>query len=227
MKELEKYRQIYPDTINLTGVYKLYFDQKPSYVYVGSASQVTGFFKRWQEHLGQLIRGKHYNKNISRHFVKYGNPIFEIIEITSPDKCIEREQYWIDKLDACRKGLNQRPKAGSNKGIVWSAETRKRMSLARLGKPSGRLGIPLSSQTKIKIGLKSIGRTSRTIIQMTLQKEPIKEWSSIKEAGLTFSPRGASGIRECLIGRNSQAYGYLWAYKYGKKEERQLKCGKK
>lgn len=92
--------------------------------YVGSSTNVRA---RIFSHINSL------NKNTSRHhslylqnaWNKYGeeNFIALILEkVADRNQLIDREQYWIDKLDSFHNGFNGRPIAEANYGMEWSDE---------------------------------------------------------------------------------------------------------
>lgn len=107
-----------------TGVY-LWENMVNGKVYVGGAYR--DFLTRLRAHEYALIRGDHYNKHLQRAWNKYGGENFKvrIIEICSPDKVLEREQFWIDEMNAAdgRYGYNSSPTAGSSLGVKQSEET--------------------------------------------------------------------------------------------------------
>lgn len=92
-------------------------------VYVGSGINLQD---RWLNHKSELNRGKHHNIMLQRAWNKYGATsfIFSILEIVSPDKLVEREQYWIDATGCCdrQKGYNILPNARSGLGMKMPAD---------------------------------------------------------------------------------------------------------
>lgn len=86
--------------------------------YVGSTAHCLVGRKR--AHFNALRRNSHYNKHLQAAWNKYGASAFrfQVLERCPPEKCLEREQYWIDYYQACdrRFGYNGRPKAESNLG---------------------------------------------------------------------------------------------------------------
>ena len=64
-------------------------------IYVGSSKEIES---RWQRHIVDLRTGKHHNIKLQRAFCKYGESafMFEIIEHTSENTLLEREQYYLD-----------------------------------------------------------------------------------------------------------------------------------
>ncbi len=112
-------------------------------VYVGSAALCL--VRRAAQHRNQLRRGKHINKHMQAAWGKHGGDSFicEVVEITTADKAVEREQFWIDyyKSYLPANGYNRAPKAGSNLGVQHTPETRKKFSEAlrkRLENPEER-----------------------------------------------------------------------------------------
>lgn len=113
-----------------TGIYSISFkNSKSNKKYIGSASQVSkkdilskGFNKRWKTHLNLLKNNKHYSLPLQNACNKYGinNIRFTILEECDSNKCLEREQFYIDKFNAFNKGYNGRPIANNNLGFKQS-----------------------------------------------------------------------------------------------------------
>lgn len=84
---------------------------------VGSAANMK---RRWALHRSLLYRGKHHSSSLQRSWLKHGEEkfIFEVLEITDKHLLIQREQHWIDDLDAAnpQTGFNIAPRAGSSLG---------------------------------------------------------------------------------------------------------------
>ena len=118
---------------NQSGVYRIY-SRSGGDNYVGSA---VCFRKRWAEHGRRLRKGDHPSAKLQCAWDERGEDDFEffVLEFV-PDKTllIEREQYWIDRLDDCRSGFNICPTAGSTLGVAHTPKTRAKMSAANTGK---------------------------------------------------------------------------------------------
>lgn len=102
--------------------------------YVGSAVNIH---TRWTRHKWQLALGNHHSSKLQRAYAKYGDGSFRwvVIEpVSNKESLIEREQMWIDSLNAVSNGYNECPKAGSALGIKRSLETCKKIASAKLGK---------------------------------------------------------------------------------------------
>ena len=65
-------------------------------IYVGSTKM--SFQKRYFHHVNRLRNNAHKNAYLQHSFNKHGedNFIFEILEVCSKDKCLEREQHYLD-----------------------------------------------------------------------------------------------------------------------------------
>lgn len=96
-----------------SGVYKItnIINNK---VYVGSSVNII---KRKSAHRCMLRDGTHSNEHLQSAYNKYGKDsfVFEVIEYSTKDNLINREQYWIDELMACNRlfGYNKSPVAES------------------------------------------------------------------------------------------------------------------
>lgn len=98
-------------------------------LYIGST--VNSFNARWQCHRKRLRKGCHHSQHLQAAWNKYGenNFSFEIIEITSPEKCREREGYYIQfykTLDP-KYGYNV-AEVNENGKTVLAESTKKKLS---------------------------------------------------------------------------------------------------
>lgn len=105
-------------------------------VYVGSSVDTK---RRLYIHSWGLRNGTHHNKHLESAWNKYGESAFEfcVVEVvTDPSRLIEREQYWMDKINSGQNGFNHRLVAESNLGIKLpphSEEAKRKISEAHLG----------------------------------------------------------------------------------------------
>jgi hypothetical protein len=130
---------------------------------------------------------------------------------------------------------------GGKQGIIVSEETRLKQSLKLKGKskPKGfgdkiknnrdhkaagkKVAISnqkhyiLGSNRNQKISNKLKGRkvdwTGDNILQYNIEGDFIKEWPSIRQAGLEIAGTNGETIRKCLKGLQKTAYGFKWKYK--------------
>lgn len=114
-----------------SGIYKIICIANGK-IYVGSSVNLQ---KRWISHRSQLRSNKHHCSHLQRTWNKYGEQlfIFEVIELTTPDILIDREQYWLDNLNP---ELNESLIAGrpSNSRHSCSIESRQKISNANKGR---------------------------------------------------------------------------------------------
>jgi len=97
--------------------------------YVGSSVNIR---TRLGEHVNDLNKGKHHNARLQHAWNKYGAGAFafDVLEVVGDVKnLIEREQCW---LDALAPQYNLYLNARSRLGIPHSAETKARISAAKM-----------------------------------------------------------------------------------------------
>lgn len=106
------------DNKSKTGVYAIVHIESGKR-YVGSAA--CSLVARKTRHWSELRSGKHANRYLQAAWVKYGEVafLFAVLERCPPDRCIEREQFWIDEFCSSdeRFGYNLCPTAGSVLGL--------------------------------------------------------------------------------------------------------------
>ena len=111
------------------------------------------------------------------------------------------------KMSETKKGLqsgDKHPMFGKH----HSEEAKKKMSLARKGKPAHNKGVPMSEEQKKKL---KNGKTSKKVLQFTLNGEFIREWPSTAEC--ERNGFDSSFVSSCCRGKYKSAYGYIWRYK--------------
>jgi len=138
---------IYSGNSLKSGVYKI-TNKTNDRIYIGSAKE---FKERWRAHSAALIAGRHSNKFLQSDFNKCGEGsfVFEILEIiTGPkeNRLLREDAYLEQHHDGGKQCYNFCKKATSNEGRPFSLtpeETRKKQSVAKLGKPGikGRTGL--------------------------------------------------------------------------------------
>lgn len=128
--------------------------------YIGSAAKcVTA---RIRKHRRSLDKGVHPNRHLQAAWNKYGSKNFKItlLERCNSERCLEREQFWIDKHRSADNeyGYNLSPTAGSCLGVKHSEEARAKMAEGqRRRKAEGRSQKP-SAVTKAKLSAASKGK---------------------------------------------------------------------
>jgi group I intron endonuclease len=96
--------------------------------YVGSSISVHN---RMAAHKNQLNKGCHHSVKLQRAWVKYGANSFEfsVLELVSDTaKLVEREQHYINSMNAVKAGYNISPTAFSCLGITRSEEVKAKLS---------------------------------------------------------------------------------------------------
>lgn len=112
------------------GIYKI-TSNVDGKIYIGSSINITN---RWKAHIKKLKENTHHSRYFQNAWNKHGsdNFIFERIEnVKDKNKLLEREQYYLDKLTPFAnldRGYNINPMAGSNLGVKYSEESKKKMS---------------------------------------------------------------------------------------------------
>lgn len=117
-----------------SGIYAILNTFNDKY-YIGSA---TDFKYRWKLHINRLRQGDHHTPHLQNAWNKqwgFGF-IFVVLEYVDIENLEEREQFWINELDACNreKGYNSRLIARSCLGMKRSEEAKLKMSLSQKGK---------------------------------------------------------------------------------------------
>ena len=165
------------------GIYKI-VNVKNNKFYVGSCASKEFLYIRLFHHINNLRHGKHVNKYLQNSFNKYGEDsfFFEIIESCEAEKCIEREQYWIDLL---KPHYNSCLIAGSTKGREVSLKTRTKISEKN----------KLWYQTEEGIALKNKLSEIRKGKKGTKHSEEFKQMLSEKLKGRVFSEETKEKMR--------------------------------
>jgi group I intron endonuclease len=174
----EKYKNspgIYSIINNITGKY-----------YIGSA---VDFYDRFMFHKWQLKNNRHNNDHLQNSYNKYGNCefSFNLLELLSPkDDLIEREQFYIDLLEAANPelGYNLSPTAGSNFGTKRTQESKDKVSVT-----NGRKVYKLDKDTG----------------------ELLDVYNSISIAGRENNCSKIV-IKSCCAGQKKTYKGYKWQY---------------
>jgi group I intron endonuclease len=100
-----------------TGIYAI-INKDSLKVYIGSSVEIE---KRIQKHFWKLNKGIHHSSHLQRSYSKYGRQRFEvmILEETSKDLLVQRDQYWLEKYKSyiCDYGYNNRKVAERNEGL--------------------------------------------------------------------------------------------------------------
>ena len=169
------------------GIYKIE-NKINGKVYIGSSNNIK---RRWQKHKSLLKHNKHQNSHLQASWNKYGedNFIFSIVELCSESSLLEREQYFIDKLNS---EYNQTMIAGK---VEMTTSRREKLSDSVIqAYKEGR-----------------IQKTIKTVYQYDLMGNYIREYCSLTEASNVLNIP-VSNISSALNGKCNIAGGYVWRF---------------
>ncbi|MDD5358344.1 MAG: NUMOD3 domain-containing DNA-binding protein [Candidatus Nanoarchaeia archaeon] len=126
-------------------------------VYIGQTTQELG--RRKTQHIHNSKRNK-TNRYFSHALSFYGLSCFYWSPIDwaySKNELNEREKWWIDYMLANNRDYGYNLTDGGE-SCIFNEETIKKMSEAKLGKPSHRKGSHCSEETKKKISISQTGK---------------------------------------------------------------------
>ncbi len=193
------------------GIYKIVCFPTGKF-YIGSTANLR---ERWRHHCKELRANRHGNLYLQHAWNKYGEGTFdfEIIELVMPWSLLDREQYWLDKLQPYNRdiGFNIAQQANTpsptpevrakisaaHKGksrAPHSSETRAKISAAHRGKKRA----PLSAETRAKLSLALVGNKNNLGHRHTSEA---KAKVSAANKGKTLSPETRAKISEAAKGR--------------------------
>lgn len=173
--------------------------------YVGSASN---FYSRKKAHLSFLRNKKHQNILLQRSWDKHGESAFRfiVLEIVQFDRqsLIEREQHWIDALEAAdpAKGYNIAPKAWSVLGVKHGPEvTAKRLAALAARTPEQKA----ATSEKLAAARRGYKHKPETLARMRGQKrsDETRARMSIANSGRVVSQELRAKISATLSGRKT------------------------
>jgi group I intron endonuclease len=183
-------------------------------VYIGST---TNLYERLTyHHYGRLKRGTHKNHHLQAAWNKYGEQSFEysILELTQDVKSVllEREKYYLDitKCFIRNFGYNKNMFPNSPLGLKKTEETKRKISLSMLGKPSWNKGNETPVHAKKKMSERK-EFYKKKIEKVCPDSGLVTEYESLKDAERDGFHRYHVG--ECCRGIIEKHKGYFWKYK--------------
>jgi len=207
-----------------SGIYKIVSIYFPNRVYIGSAVNLS---RRIRDHKSCLKVNKHANKKLQHHYNKYGQDdlIFSVIEFTSKEKLIEKEQYYIDLYSPY---FNLCPHAGNSLGCHWtiSEEGRLNMKQAKKGyKPSRKATekaaeVVHNRQSPLK-GRKRPEEFMKKLHEFRIGcKHSLETKQKMRLAKLGKKSSDETKLKISLAGKgNQRAEGKHWSFSEEKKKE--------
>ena len=214
----------------MIGIYKI--TSPSSKVYIGQSWDIN---KRKKDHRNSKEK-THLANSIKKH--GFENHLFEVVHELPND--VEQnildtyEQLYIDSYRDCgivlmnlREGgsrgkhsdesraKHSRSMQGVGKGRKQSKEWINKRASTQVGNKNW-LGKSHSHETKKKMRMAAIGKPKFynriQVVQLSLDGEFIKEWSSAKEAGISLNVFRQNIANVCK-GHYSQTGGFKWMYK--------------
>lgn len=193
--------------------------------YVGSSVNLE---RRLNEYLNPLYISRNLKKGNSKilkallkyDYINFEFKILEFIEFETSTKSerrnllLNKEQYFINEI---KPEYNINQEAGNNLGRIYDQEVRRKMSLAKKGKPGNKKGAILSLESRALFREKSGMATGITMLNEN--NEILEKFKSIQIAseitGISRNriSRCARGIRKEIIEN-----GKIYKFKYSNEE---------
>ena len=145
-----------------SGIYKI-TNEATGRFYIGSSIHTE---ERFACHTRDLQANKHINPILQRSWNKHGENSFSfhVIEECSPEKCLEREQHYLDLLQPYKNiGYNIGKSAGGGDNFTHhpnKEELREKMKIWYGGEGNGMFGKKHSTKSLALLKNKSKGRFS-------------------------------------------------------------------
>lgn len=202
--------------------------------YIGSSKVLN---RRWAAHKWELKYNRHCNKKLQSAYNKYGAEsfIYEVIEYVDEKDIVDREQYYIDKLDACNRdvGYNLNPLAKGGGGAVGSNNGWYGKGHLQVGELNPFYGKTHTEETRKKLSLYasenkgslnpnfgnrgSKNPLSKEVIQIDINTlEIIKTWGSCMDIKRELKYHAGNISAICLSVKNEQVWkkykGFYWCY---------------
>jgi len=142
--------------------------------YVGSSAVVH---ERCEQHFYSLSLGTHHNKHLQAAYVKYGERafVFEVLEHCDEATMYEREQYYLDTLQAVELGYNIAREVLVPPREPLSVEAREKIRVAMTGRT-------ISAETRARMSASRRARGPQTEQQKNRASEAMMRYWRRKEA---------------------------------------------
>jgi group I intron endonuclease len=165
-------------------------------IYIGSAISIK---RRIKEHFIRLKRGDHVNIILQNHVNKHGLEDLDItvIEYCSKEELIEREQYWIERLNP---EFNICKNAGSTLGIKWNEESVIKQRERNLGDKNPMYGVHKYGEDAPAYGLVHSEAARKKQAEATKKRWEDPEYRKEREA-YTHSPETLKKMHDTHIGK--------------------------
>lgn len=231
-----------------TTIYSLTDPRTNQVRYIGKT--ITPLGNRLKKHLSgcYLESSTHKNNWIKSLLAKELKPTIEEIDVVSTKEWEFWEKYWIAQCKEWGFSLTNTTKGGggfgckglsidvgrkiseAKKGVKFSEEHKRNMSLCRQGSKNPRFGTKHTVETKAKMSATAKKRKnnpihdkdfirrkalsqSKPIVQYDLDGKFLANWTGIAEAVRVLELNNEQPLRYCLKGKGKQSYGFIWKYK--------------
>lgn len=158
--------------------------------------------KKYGYNMSKLVKGVYTTYKTVYQFDFNGNLIKEFPDCTTAADSLNIDNSGLSK---CARG-----KYRFYGGFIWSYD--KNISQERINLAKNPIKRSIESRKKMSESAKNRTDKLKPILQYDLNNNFIKEWGSTTE--LVKEKKYSNGyISDCLNGKHSKAYGYIWKFK--------------
>lgn len=193
-----------------SGIYQI-LNIKNHKRYIGSAVNLK---KRFSEHLKSLYQRTHYNGYLQNAFLKYGSDTFKfkILEYCDKEYLKDKELFWINFIKPEYNMIQAIPDR-----FIYTDEIKN-----KIREKVTKRWKNMTFLEKKNICEKISKSVKKPVLQFSIDGVFIKEYNSIKEAGMSLGlkPTQYSLISKVCKNREgrAKAYGFIWKHKIVKNE---------
>lgn len=171
-------------------------------IYIGSSKN---FVNRFSDYKGMMCPKSIPNTRVSKTMRKYGfqNFEFEIIEVTTPERRFDREQFWIDQLQPFGEtGYNE-----AKKVTYLPDHTLPKDKLEKMRESSSKTALKYAEETR--------ARSSKPVYKIDMKTlSVLEEFPSALEADRQMGLSHNTVNKVCRRSRpNISGAGFFWSYK--------------
>lgn len=210
------------EDLKKSGIYRIINNENGKF-YVGSAAGKNGIHQRFQDHRKTLRGNRHCNSYLQKSWNKYGEQLFsfEVLEFCEKDKCIEREQYYLNMLNPqyniCKTagntlGVNCEDFMTSDAVIIKRKKQSENISKASKG-------VPKTNEHAINCGAKHFNVYKAIIVQHRQPGVPsiyekgefVGKWLKRGDCSKALNI-SEKYISRCLKKKRTQSHGFIFEH---------------